>query len=73
MVITFQFEASADIVMFSDVAKQMMGILGKEPAARGIVPVDELPAAIARLRAAAEPIVSIAQRALSRLDCSSIR
>ena len=52
MIITFQSQASADVMMFGDVAKHMMEVIGKEPADKGIVTVEDLPAAIAKLKAA---------------------
>lgn len=50
--ITFRSDAAADIMMFDDVAKRMMELIGREFSARGIVTVEQLPEAIARLRAA---------------------
>jgi hypothetical protein len=50
--ITFRSQAAADVMMFDDVAKRMMELMGKEVAERGIVTVDQLPDAIARLREA---------------------
>jgi hypothetical protein len=50
--ITFRSQAAADIMMFDDVAQRMMLAMGKEAAARGIVTVEQLPEAIARLKAA---------------------
>lgn len=50
--ITFRSDAAADIMMFDDVARRMMEIIGKEAAERGIVTVEQLPEAIARLKAA---------------------
>lgn len=49
--IIFRSDAAADVMMFDDVAKRMMEIMGKEVAARGIITVEQLPEAIARLRA----------------------
>lgn len=54
MIVTFQSPASGDVIMFGDVAKRMMELMGKEPTAKGIVTVEQLPEAIARLRAAIE-------------------
>jgi hypothetical protein len=54
MIITFQSPASGDVIMFGDVAKRMMQLMGKEPADKGIVTVEQLPDAIARIRAAIE-------------------
>lgn len=48
--ITFRSQASSDVMMFDDVAKRMMQLMGKEPAERGIVTVEQMPQAIARLR-----------------------
>jgi hypothetical protein len=50
--ITFRSDAAADIMMFDDVAKHMMEIMDKEVAARGIITPEQLPDAIARLKAA---------------------
>lgn len=55
MLVTFKSNASADVIMFGDAAKKLIGILGKDPAdAKGIVTVAQLPDAIARLKAAIE-------------------
>jgi hypothetical protein len=50
--IVFRSDAAADIMMFDDVAKRMMEIMGREFSTRGIVTVEQLPDAIARLKAA---------------------
>ena len=52
MLVTFKSASSADVIYFGDVAKQMMKLMGKEAADKGIVTVEQLPAAIARLEAA---------------------
>lgn len=52
MIVTFQSDASGDVIMFGDVAHKMMELMGKEPGAQGIVTVEQLPEALARLRAA---------------------
>ncbi|MBI5923013.1 MAG: DUF1840 domain-containing protein [Betaproteobacteria bacterium] len=52
MLVIFQSQAAGDVMMFGDVAKKMMELMGKEPAERGIVSIDQLPEAIARLKAA---------------------
>ena len=54
MIITFCSPASGDVIMFGDVAKQMMTLMGKDVTDEGIVTVEQLPDAIARLRAAME-------------------
>jgi len=50
--ITFQSEVGPDVMMFDEVAKRMLAILAKEPTARGVITVEQLPQAIARLEAA---------------------
>lgn len=50
--IVFRSDAAADIMMFDDVAKRMMEIMGREFSTRGIITVEQLPGAIARLREA---------------------
>lgn len=52
MIITFQSKASGDVIMFGEVARHMMNLMGKDSTAQGIVTVEQLPDAIARLRAA---------------------
>jgi hypothetical protein len=52
MIVTFQSQAAQDVIMFGDVAYRLMEIMGHEAAAKGIVTVEQLPDAIARLRAA---------------------
>lgn len=50
--ITFGCQACGEVMMFGDVAHRMMEIMGKEAAERGVITVEQLPGAIARLRAA---------------------
>lgn len=52
MLVTFRSGACADVMMFGEVAKQMMEIVGKELGPRGVITVDQMPEAIARLRQA---------------------
>ncbi len=55
MLIIFKSDASADVIMHGDAGKTLIAALGKDPQeAKGIVTVDQLPDAIARLRAAIE-------------------
>jgi Domain of unknown function (DUF1840) len=50
--ITFQSDASGDVMMFDEVAHRMMDIMGKEHTQRGVVTVEQMPDCIARLKAA---------------------
>lgn len=53
MLVTFKSAASADVIMFGDIAKKLIAVLGKDPEdGKGIVTAEQLPAAIANLRAA---------------------
>ena len=50
MLITFRSQASGDVMMFDEVARQMLRIIGKEPDDKGIITVAQLPDAIAALK-----------------------
>jgi len=52
MIVTFKSPAAGDVIMFSDAAKRMMQIMGKDVTDKGIITVEQLPDAIARLNAA---------------------
>ncbi len=52
MLIIFKSKAAGDVMMFGDVAMSLMEIMGKTPGEKGIVTVEQLPEAIARLKAA---------------------
>ncbi len=55
MLIVFKSSASGDVIMFEKNGKEMLGVLGKDPAdATGIVTVEQLPGAIAAVKAAIE-------------------
>ena len=52
MLIIFKSRAAGDVMMFGDVAMTLMEVMGKTPGGKGIVTVEQLPEAIARLKAA---------------------
>jgi Domain of unknown function (DUF1840) len=53
MIVTFRSAASSDVIMFGDVAKRMLEIMGKETGgSEGIVTVEQLPDAIQSLKSA---------------------
>ena len=64
MIVIFQSPASGDVIMFGDVAKRMMKLMGKEPSDKGIVTVEQLPAEGGGSR----PYVSLTQRAVPLLE-----
>ena len=52
MIYKFKSQAAADVIMLRLNGDQMLAIVGKEPAAQGIITVAQIPAAIAALEAA---------------------
>lgn len=48
----FKSSAAADIMMFDDVANRIIVLMGKEATDKGIITVEQLPDAIAKLEAA---------------------
>ncbi|MEZ5652651.1 MAG: DUF1840 domain-containing protein [Burkholderiaceae bacterium] len=54
MLYEFKSRATGSVVMTGDVGDQVMKALGREPAERGVITVDQMPGAIARLKAASK-------------------
>ena len=58
MLVTFKCRAAADVPMYAENAKLLLSTIGKslepESAPRGIITADEVPAALARLKTAAD-------------------
>ncbi|MBK6971776.1 MAG: DUF1840 domain-containing protein [Sterolibacteriaceae bacterium] len=53
MIITFKSRAAGDVIQFGEVAKRLLGIIGKNAdSTTGIITVEQLPDALARLKAA---------------------
>jgi hypothetical protein len=52
MIYKFKSKAAGDVIMLGANGDQMLRLLGREPAAQGIVEVEQLPAAIVALREA---------------------
>ena len=48
--ITFKSDAAGNVIMFEDVAQQLLEIMGKRPEKQGIITVEQLPDTIARLK-----------------------
>ncbi len=61
MIYKFKSKAAGDLIMLGPNGDQMLRILGREPAPKGIVAVEDLAAAIAALRAAAHDSEAEAQ------------
>lgn len=54
MIVIFKSKASGDVIMFGDAAHALMKIMGKDPDPKGIITPEQLPGAIAALKAAIE-------------------
>ncbi|MBK9442058.1 MAG: DUF1840 domain-containing protein [Comamonadaceae bacterium] len=54
MLYKFKSQAAADVIMLAPNGDQMLTIIGKEPAAQGIITVAQIPAAIEALEVAIE-------------------
>lgn len=52
MIYKFKSKACGDLIMLGDHGDQLMRLLGREPAARGIIETAAMPAALATLEAA---------------------
>lgn len=53
MLITFKSNAAGDVIMFGASAEELLRIIGKDPKApKGIVTLEQIPDAVAQLRAA---------------------
>ena len=52
MIYRFKSKATADLIVMGPVGDNLLRIVGREPAAKGIIEVGALPAAIAALEAA---------------------
>jgi hypothetical protein len=53
MIYKFKSKAAGDVIMLQPHGDQLMGLLGREPAGKGIIEAADLPAAIAALQQAA--------------------
>ncbi|MFM1991454.1 MAG: hypothetical protein RJA99_4411 [Pseudomonadota bacterium] len=54
MLYEFKSKATGSVVMTGSVAERLLAIVGKEPGPKGIFTVEQMPAAIAALRAAVD-------------------
>ena len=54
MIYKFKSQADADVIMLQANGDQMLSIIGKEPAAQGVVTVAQVPAAVKALKEAIE-------------------
>lgn len=52
MIYKFKSKATGDLIMLGPHGNQMLALLGREPAAQGIIEVAAMPAALAALQAA---------------------
>lgn len=68
MLITFKSRASGDVMMFGNVALEILEIMGKGKESKGIITVEDLPDAIARLVKAADDNRAEARAKLAEMD-----
>jgi hypothetical protein len=61
MIYKFKSPATGDVIMLGPQGDQMLRLLGREPAARGIIEVAHMPAALAALQQAIEQAEAAAQ------------
>jgi hypothetical protein len=54
MLVTLTSSTSGEIMMFAEIARHLFEIIGKERTARGVFTLEQLPAAIEKLRQAIE-------------------
>jgi len=54
MIFKFKSKATGDLIMLGPHGNQLLALLGREPAAQGIIEVAAMPAALAALQAAVE-------------------
>lgn len=59
----FKSKVTGDLIMLAPHGNQVMAILGREPAAQGIIEVDAMPAALAALQAAIDAEAAAAAEA----------
>ena len=61
MLYKFKSKAAGNLIMFQAHADQVLRLLGKEPSAKGILTVEELPAAIAILERLRQESVEVSK------------
>lgn len=54
MIYKFKSKAASDVIMMGPNGDQVLRLLGREPSAKGILEVADMPAAVAALRAAVQ-------------------
>jgi hypothetical protein len=62
MIYKFKSKASGDVIMLAPQGDRLMRLLGREPAARGIIEPAAMPAAIAALEAAIREVESAGEQ-----------
>jgi Domain of unknown function (DUF1840) len=66
MLFEFKSRATGTVVMTGDVGKKVLPLMGKSPDPKGIITVDQMPAAIAALEAACKREKELAAEARNR-------
>jgi hypothetical protein len=68
----FKSKVTGDLIMLAATGDQLLRVIGKEPAAAGIVEVDDMPAAIAALEQAVSAQEAARQQAERPLRANDI-
>jgi LDH2 family malate/lactate/ureidoglycolate dehydrogenase len=66
----FKSKAAGDVIMLGPNGDQMLRIIGREPAAKGIIEVEQMAAAIDALHAAVRAVEAPAEAAATEEDAS---
>lgn len=66
MLVTFDSNVAGRMIMFADVARQLLAIAGKECTARGVIRAEEVAAIVARLRPQIEQDKAAARAAFEK-------
>jgi hypothetical protein len=64
MLYKFKSKATGDLIMLEPQGRQILGLIGKEPTAQGILQVQDMPAAIEALQAAVVAIETAQAKAV---------
>lgn len=54
MLVRFVSQATANLLMFDDVARALLTVIGKSPTQRGVITIEEMPSALVHLRTLVE-------------------
>ncbi len=68
MLVRFSSRATANLLMFDDVARALLTVIGKSPTQRGVITVDQMPSALEHLRSLIDYEKRLKETGLARDD-----